>query len=135
MARSRIKSGDTERIQSKLRALPGQLTQPIKEELAKSGGVIERSAKRRAPKLTGALRQGITTAIIKGGFGILISAMRQATKGRTPFNIAWFVDYGTTKMKARPFLTVAYRTTRKSATRRIGRRVRQVLNMVSKGRR
>jgi HK97 gp10 family phage protein len=130
--RARFRPGDRERLAAKFRALPEAAKRAMAEDIESAAGTIERSAKRRAPKDEGGLREGIAVQILDGGMRVIISALRIATRGKLRANIAWFVEFGTQKMPARPFLFPAWRASRNRLRRRIRTRVREAFGLVAR---
>lgn len=130
--KARYRQEDVARLQAKLRALPDAVKAPIRRELDATGGRIQRSAVRRAPKDEGALRAGISIQVLDGGLKLVISALRIATRGKLRANIAWFVEFGTVKMPARPFLLPAYRASRSGLQRRMRVKVREALGLMAR---
>ena len=68
----------------------------LKRALGKACAIVERSAKQKAPKGTGELRNSISSRI-EGDTGIVF----------TPLEYAPYVEYGTSKMKEQPFMNPA----------------------------
>lgn len=72
---------------------------PKLEQIAKN---IERDAKRRCPVDTGELRKTIRVWVVKSTGDI------HGTAGSEDVNYAGYVEYGTRRMKAQPFLRPAF---------------------------
>lgn len=100
-------------LQRKLAHLQGKVT-PGKLESAIRAGllIVEADAKRRAPVLTGALRSSIHTETQSSGKG---------ATGRTGTNIEYgpFVELGTFRASARPYLRPAMDVNRADALREV----------------
>ncbi len=65
---------------------------------------MEGHAKQYVPVLSGALRNSIHT---EGGGGTF-EVIAQSTEGGAPRDYAHFVEYGTSKMNAQPYMMPAY---------------------------
>lgn len=76
-------------------------TDDVKDLVKESAYKIEQVAKARCPVDTGRLRASITTSIDEGANDIV-------AKVGTPVEYAHFVEYGTYKQDAQPYLTPAF---------------------------
>jgi len=81
----------------KLGRISEKVKQAIKQEIGASALRIQASAKRRCPVRTGALRNSITVD--------LYGEMSAEIAPHMPYAI--FVEFGTRKMRARPYMTPA----------------------------
>ncbi len=77
----------------------------------KYGGLIVREAVRRAPRRTGALKRSIriTDAGEAGALGLVGVAIEADTTRETGRSYAGFVEFGTSRMQAQPFMRPALR--------------------------
>lgn len=89
-----------DRLESKLRSLYYGIPVEAKVFIEAAGRMVEYEAKERAPVDTGKLQQNIFYRSTKGGFGFMVIA-------DMPY--ANFVEYGTSRQAAQPFLVPAFR--------------------------
>jgi HK97 gp10 family phage protein len=103
-----------------LAQLPANAQAPIKEVLEESAEKIANSARRRAAKLHGGLKKAIQHQVDDDGLGATIGFGKEAFYGR-------FIELGTKKKPARPFLWPAFRAGRKRFYARLARRLKSLL--------
>ena len=83
----------------RVREIPQEVKEEVQAHVSTTAYKVEADAKRLAPVDTGNLRRKIKTKISDGGF--------VATVG-TNVEYATYVEFGTSKMEAQPFLIPAY---------------------------
>jgi HK97 gp10 family phage protein len=146
-------------LRQQMRGLSNKLTdKPMRRAVAFGAGVVRDAARNLAPVRTGKMRASISTRrdtqdSIKGrrevrGIGIFrVKALyadnpKNRQKGRAgkpyltdPPTFYWkFVEFGTVKMQARPFLRPAFEQTKQVAAETIRTRLKQELQQVLKKR-
>lgn len=89
-----------DKLESKVRSMYYGIPVEAKIFIEAAGRMTEYEAKVMAPVDTGKLQQSIFYEPTKGGFGFLVSA-------NMPY--ASFVEHGTSKQRAQPFLVPAFR--------------------------
>ncbi|MCD4839732.1 HK97 gp10 family phage protein [Neobacillus sedimentimangrovi] len=97
MAKSHIRGLD--RWTRWVSSLPEEVAQEVKGVVAEHAYKIEADAKRLVPVDTGHLRRSIATAFKNGGLTAYIG---------TNVEYALYVEFGTSKQHAQPFLTPAF---------------------------
>jgi len=97
-------TGDKE-IARKISELAKKHPEALKDAIIKSVLVVEGKAKKAVPVLTGRLRSSITTEIKKAG---------QGYDGRIGTNVFYapYVEFGTKRMSAKPYLFPAMKESR-----------------------
>lgn len=130
-SRARVLGGD--RLMRALRDLPDELRAPVRDELQRGGELVLGEAQRRVPVDTGALRDALALRVRARGLKVQVGLFRnssaiartkkalkaQGVMGRglnraaralvdmSDTFYARFVEFGTVKMRARPFLLPA----------------------------
>ena len=119
-------------IERKLKALGGRAAErALSSGLRAGAAVIVREARKRAPKRTGKLRKNIysfkikkknRTHAVEYGVGVRVKG-----KPKDPKNAFYwsFIEFGTSKVPARPFLRPALKAGHSSAVTAMRRKVLQ----------
>lgn len=102
MIKVELDKRDLKRIQRKLEKAPENIQRGAQTEITRAAYAIEAGAKRRTPVKTGRLRSSIRTDVKKLAADI-----------GTNTEYAPFVEFGTVKQRAQPFLFPAYEQERK----------------------
>lgn len=102
-----------EKLRQAARVVPGQ----TKQELARAGMLTEMDAKTTAPVDTGKLRQSIYFETLDGGFTVRVTANT---------SYAAYVEYGTSRQRAQPYLIPAYRRRGQELIERLRRILRGI---------
>lgn len=107
-------TGDKQ-LAAALRALPDRLQRgALRTAARRAGGVVRAEMRRRAPVDTGFLRRQIKTRSIqrnrRGIVGVTVGASARDYTGQAFY--ASFIEYGTSRMPARPFLRPAFTAAR-----------------------
>ena len=102
--------------------LENALTQEIITALMRGGMIIETDAKRRCPVDTGRLRASLTTDVEREGKTTFV------LKGGTNVEYASFVENGTSRMAAQPFLRPAVDAKAKDVVDEIRESIREQIN-------
>lgn len=102
--------------------LENALTQEIITALMRGGMIIEADAKRRCPVDTGRLRASLTTDVEREGKTTFV------LKVGTNVEYASFVEYGTSRMAAQPFLRPAVDAKAKDVVDEIRESIREQIN-------
>ena len=123
---SGINQADLARITRRLQRLPDDLKDAFAKELGGAAELVAAEARRRAPVLTGDLRDSIQVTQ-RGPLSWEVSAYAEARRGRgsrgqrlkygEAFNIAWFMEFGTLR-------SAVFTITRSGRTKKIRRRVK-----------
>ena len=129
MTAVRVKGGD--RLRSTLRRFPDALTKELKGVIAAGAELVRDEARDRVPVDTGELKAALLAKPSKDG----LSAKDGYSPKRSGFKRAWkqagwrfhFIEFGTKKTPARPFLRPAFRTHRNSIVKNIERAVMKTL--------
>lgn len=126
---------NADRIIKKLSQLPDNLKQPITKALLQSAGEMQAYAVPRLQRNSGTgrtyKRGGRTHVASSPGefpnadFGALVKAMRFEPRG--PLEVVWgafisyakFLEFGTSKMAARPFIRPTFMAFKSKATTRV----------------
>lgn len=119
--------GDRELVE-KLRSLAGEVAGQVLAEAAAEGAAhVQEAASRKTPRRTGKLRQNIGRELV------LVSGER-AEVDVGPLKEAFygiFLERGTRKMAARPFLRPALDENADAVKRAVGERVREAIRRVA----
>jgi HK97 gp10 family phage protein len=102
MIKVTVSQSDLNRIQKKLSSADARMTKAAQTEITRTAFAIETGAKRRCPVDEGRLRSSIRTDLKKLAADI-----------GTNVEYAPFVEFGTVKQRAQPYLFPAYEQERK----------------------
>lgn len=86
-------------LSNKIPGLPAAIRQGVAREIEKGARQIEAGAKQAVPVRTGTLRRSINTQMGAGGLSAIVAAGTE---------YAIYVERGTRRMGARPFLVPAF---------------------------
>ena len=117
-----IKIEGLDRLRTKWNAMPAKIKKMTMDALMKSGYQVERESKKETPVDTGRLRSSISIAsslALRAEPHVIISPHT---------NYAIYVHDGTRRMKARPFMTKGYESSRS----KIKANMRQLLRDITK---
>jgi len=117
-----------EALDRKLRRLEKRAAKKVLKRGLRSGAkVIQREAKSRAPVLTGATRKSIRVRAMKkqkrGVVGISVRTSKFDNLFTGDQYYAAFVEFGTSRMEAKPFLEPAFEARKHEASETIKREV------------
>lgn len=118
-------------LSKKLRRMPAEIAQPIKDEVMHLAEAIAADAKARVAVDTGLVRDTIKARKVGPGFAAKIGIM--GVRDRKKAYYAMFVEFGTKKMPARPFMTPAFEANKAEGIERIGAAVDKALAKVAQG--
>lgn len=110
-----IKVTNKDRLFARFRRLAPTADRELTLAALKSAEEVANLAKRFVPVRSGALRDSITFDAVEG------KPAAQATAGDAKAYYAGWVEHGTTKNKAQPFMWPAYRLLKKRIVSRMGR--------------
>jgi HK97 gp10 family phage protein len=120
---ARFEPRSVAKLRAKLDALTPAAREGVAEALDKVGGRIERSAKRRAPRLTGALRKSITHEVDNKALTLAVG---------TDLFYSRFVEFGTVDTPAQPFLFPAAKASRRRNAKEIAQSIEPKLKRVAR---
>lgn len=106
-----------DQVQSQLRRSAQEAIEKAKRELQMTALEVEREAKLNAPVDTGMLRASITNEEVDDGYEVF-----------TNVEYAQFIEYGTSRQAARPFLTPALDVATKGLKQRLERIIAEQLD-------
>lgn len=97
-------------VMEKIKILAKKNINALKDVMIKSTLVVEGKAKKEVPVLTGRLRSSINNEVKKEGDGYI---------GKVGTNVEYapFVEFGTSRSKAKPYLFPAFKDSRVSIIR------------------
>lgn len=120
-----ISFGGADEMMAKLYALGAKMAGVAERKALKSGGeILREEISNKAPRDTGDLAESITVSRIKSKDGI-----RYVEVGPNP-KTAWrakFIEFGTSKMAAKPFMTPAVEAKRREVLEAISDVLREEL--------
>lgn len=107
-----------------LSQLPTEMKQPIRDVIQEGAKSITNAARRRAPRDSGDLKRAINYMVDLDGLGATIGFGKDAYYGR-------FIELGSEKRDATPFLWPAFAAGRKRVYARLTRRLRALLKTLA----
>ncbi len=130
-ARKRQRRGyaNVTKLRRKLRRMPDEATKGIKEALADLAKKIEASAKNRVPVDTGTLRDNITAKVSRDGLSARIGVQGKRASKKAYY--VKFVEHGTKKQPAQPFLGPAFEENKRDGVKQIGDEIDRALLTVA----
>ena len=109
---------DVPRLRARLRKLPAVMATAMPQAMSHAGETVAETARELAPRRTGALRDSIVVA--------RDPVTGQATvEARAPY--AAYVEFGTVRRPARPFLGPALAASRSAIIKELARALRRAL--------
>lgn len=131
-------------LDRKLKRMPVVARETIRAEMGKAADEIVAMMKRLVPQPTGALRDSIgwTWGQAPRGSVVVAAAKGQGVGGDLTITIyagskdafyARWVEFGTTKMSARPYFYVSWRAGAKKAKRKVRAGIRKAAKKVASG--
>jgi HK97 gp10 family phage protein len=108
MAKRRTRGFDV--VSRKLAKLPDALTETLRRELNAAGLKILNEAQARVPIKSGALLEALSIKITKKGLRVSVGVQGAVTKRRVPY--FFWVEFGTKRTKAQPYLQPAAKVVR-----------------------
>lgn len=118
-------------LRRKLRRMPDEATKGIKAAMIKLAADIEASAKSRVPVDTGTLRDNITAKVSRDGLSARIGV--QGKKASKKAYYGPFIEFGTVKTPAQPFMGPAFEENKQEGIRRVGEEIDRAFLTVSAG--
>ncbi len=100
-----------EAIIAKLNALPDKLEKKVlRAAVRKGANIIRDKARSYVPYDSGELKKSITTSSIKAKRGVIAFNIRPRNNKKRGVSVFYgrFIEYGTSKMSAKPYMRPAY---------------------------
>lgn len=108
MAKTRTRGFD--KLSRKLAKLPDAMTAELAKQLSNAGDLVLAAALARVPVKTGRLRSVLSKRVSKKGLRVKVGVQGAPAKRKAPH--FFFVEFGTVKTKAQPFLGPANKAVR-----------------------
>ncbi len=122
-------------LDRKLRKLEPKIGKKvIKGALREAAKMILKVAKQKVPVDTGALKKDLKVRAMKrkkGRYGVLIGTAAGWGKGKTFYGA--YLEFGTSKRPAKPFLRPAFDETKEAVIRRLKRRLKVGIERAARG--
>ena len=112
----------------KLGSLEDQGKRAENAALRKAGDVIKDAITEEAPVRTGALKRSIARSNVKTKEGIKLVEVGPDAKSKRGY-IARFLEHGTVKMKANPFMSRGYERSKREALAKIQEELKKGLGL------
>ena len=124
-------------LNATLKKLEDRTQKRILNRAVNAGAVVIRNeARQNAPQDTGKLKRNIITAKRRAQKGQAVYAVSVRRKGKAEDSrnafYGYFVEFGTSKMTARPFLTPAFEGKREEAMRQIAKTLGEGIDKAAK---
>jgi HK97 gp10 family phage protein len=119
------------KLRRKLRRLPEEATKGIKTAMTELAADIERSAKSRVPVDTGTLKANISAKVSRDGLSARIGVQGKRASRKAFYGP--FVEFGTVKTPAQPFMGPAFEENKTEGVKRIGAEIDRAFLTVSAG--
>lgn len=99
---SKVRTRGYDKLSRKLAKLPDAMTAELVKQLGVAGDAILAEARARVPVATGRLKNALSKRVAKKGLKVKVGVQGAPAKRKAPH--FFFVEYGTVKTRAQPFL-------------------------------
>lgn len=128
MAKSRVRG--QEKLTRKLLKLPDAMTAELVKILDWGGDMILESAQMLVPVQSGQLRAALSKRKKKNGLKVTVGVQGAPAKRRVPY--FFWVEFGTQKTKAKPYLGPANKSARPHIRARVRTELKRVISQVAR---
>jgi HK97 gp10 family phage protein len=118
-------------LRKKIKRLEPEARQGIKDAMTEVADEILDEAKSRVPVDTGTLKKKLTRQVSRDGMSAKVGVRTKAAKRKAYYGK--FIELGTSKMPAQPFLTPAYEVVRPKAKVKLKKEIDATLRKVALG--
>jgi HK97 gp10 family phage protein len=118
-------------LRKKIKRLEPEARQGIKDAMTEVADEILAEAKSRVPVDTGTLKKKLTRQVSRDGMSAKVGVRTKAAKRKAYYGK--FIELGTSKMPAQPFLTPAFEVVRPKAKVKLKKEIDATLTKVALG--
>lgn len=119
-----------DKLSRKLAKLPEAMTSDLVKLLSEGGDMILAGARARVPVRSGRLKNALSKKVTKKGLVVKVGVQGAVAKRRAPH--FFFVELGTRKMKAQPYLGPANKEAQQKLRPRIREQLKKTAEQVTR---